>query len=500
MQLVVPIAAPLHELIVFVLAPRHILFLQQMPLVGALLRGHLGVGVADVLELIDRHAEGHKGESLLQVGKAEFIRLIAEEPLGIGVGELLHRHGVDLRNVGGFVVIIRDGLAAHGHVAGKGVPQLVGHDLHIKDGMVEAGEHKGRLEAGQAGHVAGGGLARLILQVHHLVLNHKVDEFAGLRADLVVHFLRSLYHEGVIARRFGVAVREYHLFIIPHDMIDAETLSLCSIELLAQRHKEGAHLLPEGGDFFFTVVGAALLQITDRNVILITEISAHFVADTDQLVPDLLQTRLILLIEFGVGTDSGGTHRTVMVLKILLHAVKVQGLAVEGDLGCGHDLLVFVGQTTFLLAQRNIGLAEQLLLQVDRDKILLAEFPFDVRTEAAGSDGFIERHLLAAERGQRILQIVDLGFVKFVTGIQRVTNVCDGILGGKLAALPVHLENQRAQRLIAFCLLYCPFPPDELFTVRLQIGAFVLQRLKCETIHSVLASPFIGSGHSLCGK
>ena len=74
------------------------------------------------------------------------------------------------------------------------------------------------------------------------------------------------------------------------------------------------------------------------------------------------------------------------------------------------------------------------------------------------------------------MQIVDLGLVEFVTGIQRVADVCDGILGGKFAALPVHLENQRAQRLIAFGLLYRLFPADELCTVRLQVGAFVLQR------------------------
>ena len=332
------------------------------------------------------------------------------------------------------------------------------------------------------------------------MLDHEVDEFAGLGAQLVVHFLRRLYHEGVIARRLGVAVREYHLFIIPHDVIDAETLCLCIVELLAQRHQEGAHLLPEGGDLLFAVVGAALLQVADRDVILIAEISAHLVADVDQLVPDLLETRLVLLVEFGVGTDGGGTHRTVGMLEILLHTVKVQGLAVEGDLGGGHDLLIFVGQAAFLLAQRDVGLAEQLLLQIDRDKVLLAEFPLDLRAEAAGGDGFVERDLLAAEGGQRVLQIVDLGLVEFVTGIQRVADVCDGILGGKFAALPVHLENQRAQCLIAFGLLYRLFPADELCTVRLQVGAFVLQRLKCEMIHSVVASPFIVPGVPLCMK
>lgn len=92
-----------------------------MPLVGPLLRRQLWMGIADVLELVHGHAEGNEGQRLLQVGEAELVRLIAEEPLGIGIGELLHRHGVDLGDVGRLAVVIRDGLAAHGHIAGKGV-------------------------------------------------------------------------------------------------------------------------------------------------------------------------------------------------------------------------------------------------------------------------------------------------------------------------------------------------------------------------------------------
>ena len=62
--------------------------------------------IADVLELIHRHAERHKRQRLLQVRKPELVRLIAEEPLGIGIGELLHGHGVNLRDVGRFTVIV----------------------------------------------------------------------------------------------------------------------------------------------------------------------------------------------------------------------------------------------------------------------------------------------------------------------------------------------------------------------------------------------------------
>ena len=91
------------------------------------------------------------------------------------------------------------------------------------------------------------------------------------------------------------------------------------------------------------------------------------------------------------------------MLKILLQAIEVQRLAVKGNLGRGHDLLIFVGQAALLLAERDVGLAEQLFLQVHGDEILLAELLLDIRAEGAGRNGFAEFDLRAAERGQRVL-------------------------------------------------------------------------------------------------
>ena len=178
----------------------------------------------------------------------------------------------------------------------------------------------------------------------------------------MVHFLGGFDHEGVVARRLGVAVREDHLLVVPHDMVDAETLCLRVIELLAQRHEERAHLLPEGRDFLFAVVRASLLQIAHGNVVFIAQIFAHLVADADEFAPDLLQTRLVVLVELGVRLDGGGTHPAVGMLEVFLHAVKVQILAVKRNLCRGHDFLIFIGQAALLLAQRNVGLAIQLFL------------------------------------------------------------------------------------------------------------------------------------------
>ena len=258
-------------------------------------------------------------------------------------------------------------------------------------------------------------------------------------------------------------------------MVDAEALGLRVIELLAQRHEERAHLLPEGCDLFFAVVRAPLLQIAHGNVVLVAQVPAHLVADADEFAPDLLQTRLVVLVELGVRLDGGGTHPAVGMLEILLDAVEVQGLAVKGNFGGGHDLLVLVGQAALLLTQRDVGFTEQLLLQVHGDKVLLAEFPLDVCPEGAGRNGFAECHLVAAEGGQRVLQIIDLRLIKFIPRVQRVADVCDGILGEQLAALVVDLKNQAAQGFVVLRLPDCGFPLGEFCPARLQIGALVFQ-------------------------
>ena len=55
----------------------------------------------------------------------------------------------------------------------------------------------------------------------------------------------------------------------------------------------------------------------------------HLIADTDQLIPYLLQTGLVALVELGVRLDSSGADGAVGVLKIRLYAVEIQRLAVD---------------------------------------------------------------------------------------------------------------------------------------------------------------------------
>ena len=175
------------------------------------------------------------------------------------------------------------------------------------------------------------------------------------------------------------------------------------------------------------------------------------------------------------------------MLKILLQAIEVQRLAVERNFRCGHDLLILVGQTALLLAQRDVFLAVQLLLQIHGDEILLAVFLLDVRPVGAGGDGLAERDLRAAERGQRVLQIGDLRLIKFVARVERVPDVRNGILRGQLARLAVDLKHQRAQRAIALRMLDRILPPGKLLPPRLQIRPLIFQSRKLIIIHSVLS-------------
>lgn len=48
-----------------------------------------------MLEFVHGHAKGDEGNRLLKIGKTELIRLIAKKPPCVGIGELLHGHGVD---------------------------------------------------------------------------------------------------------------------------------------------------------------------------------------------------------------------------------------------------------------------------------------------------------------------------------------------------------------------------------------------------------------------
>ena len=63
----------------------------------------------------------------------------------------------------------------------EGVAGFMGDDLDIALGPVEIREDKGRVIRGQLRAVAAGLLAGRGDEIHHLVLEHVVDELRGLR-------------------------------------------------------------------------------------------------------------------------------------------------------------------------------------------------------------------------------------------------------------------------------------------------------------------------------
>ena len=225
-QLVIPPAAAGHKFIVFIRPPGHIFPFQFVPFAGPFFRCKFRMCVANMLEFVNGNAEGNKGDGLLQMGEAEFISLITEEIFRPGVAKLLHGHGMDLGDIRGFRIIIGYRLIAHCHVTGKGVPKFVCQYLNIPNSPVETGENKRSQEVRKIGHVACGGLARFVFQIHQTVIDHEVDEFAGFRTELMVHLLRLWYQHLVIPDGLGVAIRENAFFVINHHVGDAETFCL----------------------------------------------------------------------------------------------------------------------------------------------------------------------------------------------------------------------------------------------------------------------------------
>ena len=229
MQFVIPVSAAFHKFIILIRAPWHVFFFEFMPFVGPLLRGQFRMCIADMLKLVHCYTERHKGQCLLQMGKAELVCIITEKPLRIRIRELFHGHGMDLINVRGGKEVGFHRLDAGCPESRKRMSQFMRQDLHISDRLVEAGKYKRRLPCRKDRAVTGGCLVRFVLQVHHLMTDHEVDKLCGLRTHFVIHSLRGADHEIIISCRYGIAIREDHILIKRIYFFNAQSLCLCLV-------------------------------------------------------------------------------------------------------------------------------------------------------------------------------------------------------------------------------------------------------------------------------
>ena len=492
MDFVVPEAAPLHKGVVFVFAPGHIFFLKLVPLHGALLGGEVRVFVNNMLEFVHRNAEGNEGQRLLKMSEAVFVGGVAEEAFRIRVAELFHGHGVNFRNICAFGVVCHNRLMAHCAVAGKGVSQLVAENLHIEDSVVEAAEYERSKVFGQARHIAGVRLAGLVGKIHKLVVDHKVDKFAGFGAEVVVHLLRLFDHVILVADRLRVAVREDELLVIRHKTVYAYALCLRLIELGAEGNKLTENLLAEGRNLLLTVVASALLKVAQRGEGLVAESLSHFGANLDELVEDFLHFLLVLLVELGIFLECGLANLAVGVLKVLLNTVEVELFAGELYFGGCHKLLILGFKAALLLLKGNKGVVVLVKLSLCGNKVFLAEVCVKLCGKGTFDDGFGEAHKGALRLRSALIYKGYFVFVKFVCGVKGVANVRNGYHGVKVAHKFVKVENCGFYVGVAFRVsdtlgkLFC------LGFGSVKVRADIFQFAKGEIFHMILL-PFINS-------
>ena len=68
-----------------------------------------------------------------------------------------------------------------GHIGGKGVSGLMGHNLHIAGGAVKVGKDKGYLIVWEGGAVTASGFSLFAQHIQEMPLKHDVDKSAGFR-------------------------------------------------------------------------------------------------------------------------------------------------------------------------------------------------------------------------------------------------------------------------------------------------------------------------------
>ena len=287
---------------------------QLFPFLVALGRGQLGVLVDDVLEMVHHCAVGDEGQRTRQMAVAELAGIRAEEAIGPRPSEELHRHRVDFACLhAGPDVGVRDAVTVH--VGGKGVAGLVGHDLDVVLGAVEVGKNKRHFVITQARAVATARLAGGGQHVHELVVQHFVEEHAGLGGKLLIE-LFALFEDGVgVARRAGVAAAEHQGVVgCVHRVLLAQPPGLLAVDAVGQRHD----VLDDGGAELFhiglRVAVAAHAVVAQRGVALIAKLFAHGVTQVDELIVEAVELGPVLFVPCALGLPGGQTAGIVGVV------------------------------------------------------------------------------------------------------------------------------------------------------------------------------------------
>ena len=129
------------------------------------------------------------------------------------------------------------------------------------------------------------------------------------------------------------------------------------------------------------------------------------------------------------------------MLEELLKSVEISLFTHEFHLAGSHDALILIGKFCLLLHERNVLLAEGLLLKVHLGEILLSEFLFDIRSVRAFLDRrVICQHIRHYSRHGLVDPLVLL-IVELILGIKGVPDADDGKQCGEFFALLFRLHK-----------------------------------------------------------
>ena len=406
--------------------------LQFLPHGVALLRRQVLIFVHPVLEFVDHAAVGNKVQAVLAVGQFVFRSVLAEEILVVILGQEFHAHGVTLAGLDGRLMEIRIDVGMHGTVKCKGVAGLVGQNIHVIRGAVEVGENKRHLVGRERGAVATGCLAVTGENVEHLAVEHGLDEFPGLRAEILIHGLARSKDLLRRSLRLGVAVGEAELIVVDAQSIHADTLALGFLDLGDDGHQIRGDLVAELLQFLCAVAVAAQTVIAQLDVVVVAQHSALGVAVFHQLVIDLVQLLPVGIEDLALSLKGCAADGAIRAFLVLAQHGKRHSLAVKLHRQSGVELLILSLQLAGLLHKGN-----QLRLEAAAGDFQILEkqaavVGFQLFAVGGIQQGDIDSLLTLLQLRADLIKELTLTVVEFVSGIDGVADIGDGACGHKV--------------------------------------------------------------------
>ena len=411
----------------------------------------------------------------------ELARVRAEETLRPRPCEKFHRHRVDLAALhAGPDRGIRHTVTVHPR--GKRVPRLVRHDLHVVLRAVEVRKNERDFVLAEARAVAAARLAGGREHIHQLVVEHHIEELAGLGRERLVEFFAVRQNRVRVAAGLGVAAAEHKRIVGKvHRILFPEALCLLTVDAVRQRDEVFDHRRAE---FFHVVLAVAVAPhavVAERGVAAVAELFAHRVAQMDHFVVNVVKLRLMLLIPSTFCFPSSEAARVVGVvferreLRDRVHA------ALKRDLRAGDQLAVRLREVVFLLALRDDLRREGFARDLSVHEHQIAELRLEVLAERAFQQRAFPGILILFQlrRGsipERLFRVV-----KFVARVDRVPHACQRRLRFHADRRCVVLQKDLTGLRIVLRSLQLLRQPAQLFLYRTQIRALIFHLRKFHT-------------------